>query len=311
MIDFFKMKYYSIESKTAKNGLEDLKRSTLDIKNNFGRFSFISIVFVFVAIFKDWIFAHAAMGNVDYEKENSLLLSGDANIGFIGYVLSFFVLFMVYFFTIDMFAEMKSKLDIKTSVKFCFYKLIDYRLYLIAFTLFLFIIFTLKIATYPVLDALPNVELQNIVDFFGRMSVASDGGEQQFLLFLETDEFYNNASDAIGSVGLPTLVFYISSALIFFIFSLVIHFSMFINILLYNNMTLFESFKAALKINFNNSMYLMTVTSLMMIIIICYIFLKNNYVIGYSDVILSALVNVYSLYIFTWVIVNNTKEKKN
>ena len=98
MFKFLKMQDYTIEKLSLKNGLSDLVTSTKDIGNNLKNFSIIVFVFISIAILKDFMLATTVVENYDHQNQNSLMLQGQGDFGYIFYLMSFFIAFMTYFF---------------------------------------------------------------------------------------------------------------------------------------------------------------------------------------------------------------------
>ena len=136
MFKFLKMQDYTIEKRSLKDGFMDLLTSTKDIGNNLKNFSIIVFIFIAVAILKDFMLASTVVENYDHQNQNSLMLQGQGDFGYIFYLISFFVAFMTYFFTIDAFSQVKEGIFIKDSLKFSLVKLLDYRVYLVCLQCF-------------------------------------------------------------------------------------------------------------------------------------------------------------------------------
>lgn len=309
MNKFFSIKNYNVNDKKMKDGFKDIKLSTSDLFSNIKNFGIVFLIFFVGSILKDMLFANTATKNFEVQKGTSLMIKGDMNFDTAFYIISFFIVLMIYFFTVDVFSDLEN-VYYKDSAWFSFTKLLDYKVYLIAFSIFLMLLICFKIATYPVFQALPDIKISEIVSFISLLSDASSGQD------LETSANLIN-SDPIGQkilYGLSNiqpfelfLSFSIASLLL--VFGVIFHFNMFINLVIYNEIGFFESLKIAIYFNINNGLYL-TVVTLLIILLGFIVSIINSFVsIYYIQLALNSFITVYTLYIFTWVIVKNTSKK--
>jgi len=309
MINFFKMKYYNVKNKTARDGLTDLKQSSIDIKDHLYKFFVIFAIFSSVAILKDFLFANAASGNVDFQTQNSLMLQGNPDFGFVAYIISFFLAFMIYFFTIDAFSQISNRGSLVDSLKFSLLKILDYKVYVLAFSAFLFMLFAIRIAAIPIANALPDVSAEEFMAFAKGFFASASEGELTLQQFIENNTLNSRIAETIRNLSPTSFMISISSGLVFALFSLVFHFTMFINITLYNGMTFFESLKASVYMNIVNGVYLMIVTLGIVLISVVLSIFNSYFEYGYLKIIASSFSGVYTLYLFTWIITSNTEEK--
>lgn len=318
MKDFFKMQYYDIEKKGFKDGIQDLKDSNKNIIMNLKSFLVVAGVFLLIAFLKEHLIGTFVQTGQNFSTENSLMLQGEPNLGFVFSIIGFFISLWVYFFTIDMFSDLKNA-SAKDSSKFAFFKLFDYRVYMLAFSFLLFCLLSFRIAIYPFFTLLPEgISTVTIIEYFqGIMAVSANGVnlDSSLMTFINSKQEYLSITEAFNQMLNNPISLFVcfGSAVLLFIVTTVFHFSMFVNMIVFNGMTFFEALKASCKLNIKNGLYVFSST-LGIIAILSVIMLLNFFLSLYSNYIIEIILNnvlaLYSIYIFTYLISNITKEKK-
>ena len=177
--------------------------------------------------------------------------------------------------------------------------------------MFLSILISLKIVSIPVFDAMPDASLDDLLVYIQGVLSNYDGVNPESLSgFLNSSEMNQYIAQGVGQISQTSLIIHFILGALILVISIVAHFILFINIVLYHGMSLFEAIKSSLYFNVINGGYLMVVTLGLVIFTILVNVLTNIFTNDYFGIILSSLTGAYAIYLFTWVISNNTKEKK-
>ena len=170
---------------------------------------------------------------------------------------------------------------------------------------------SLKIVSIPVFDAIPDASLDDLVIYVqGFLSNYDGQNPESISSFLTSSEMNQYIGNGLGNISQASLIIHFILGALVLIIAIVAHFTIFINIVLYHGMSLFEAIKSSLYFNVVNGGYLMVVTIGLVAVSLLASVLTGIVTNAYFGLILSSFIGAYAIYLFTWIISNNTKEKK-
>lgn len=298
MFNFLFSGIYHLEKKTFKNGIEDLKNLHKNIISNIKSISILTLIFFVVFFLKDVVLGNISIGNLNYDDTNSLVLSGNASgtemITFFSFILSIVSFMFLPIFSIIYF---KGDFSIKDTLKEAFFKIFDYKIYLLAFLFLLMTLISVKIMFYPIFTALHEYSIDVLLTFFKSLIESSSNNTFQEVIL--DNKTYNEIYQILTTLDGANFIIYFILGSFFAIISFLFLLLSFIINVNFKHIGFFESLYFSIMFNIKNSMYFFAIT--MGIIVISVILYFVN-IIPHLDFITSGIMNVYVFSVYSKMI---------